>query len=676
MLGTDIITNDINITGSSLTGGNILKNGELFLHDNGDDSVFVGLNSGNYTGGDENVGVGVNALMSINEASESVAVGAYALQACTDGNQNTAVGANALFYCTTGYENTAIGSGTLLICTTGNDNTAVGLSALSGCTTGAANVGVGVGALQVVSVGVGNIGIGNEAGYGIITGNNNTVIGYLAGPPGTFADPDGTVSSNIVVGAYAGTGLTGSTNNNNILIANAGAATDNGIIRIGTSDTQTNNFQAGIYGVEGSTYPTSVVTVDVNGMLATDIITNNINITGSSPAGGNVLQNGDLFLHNNGIDSLFIGLNSGNYTGGLDNVGVGPSVLQNVEIGSSDNTAVGSYALQASTIGTDNTAVGAQALFYCTTGSFNTAIGSSALHDCTTGMNNTAVGLEALFYCTTGAFNVSVGEIALKDITTGEYNVGIGVAAGFGIYTGNNNTIIGGNAGSAFVDSTASSNIIIGYDAGGGLTGVPNSNNILIAAAGTSADNGVIRIGIDGVHGANYQEGIYGQTIASGVPVLIDSVTHQLGTVLSSERFKTNVQPISMDTLSHFKELRPVTFNYKEDTTYQTQYGFIAEQVEPQLPELVVYGSDSTIHTLKYHLMYALLHQWLRNVQIQQDEQDAIIVNQTEQLATKDVEMLALQQNIDSLHQELANQQRAIDILFAELVVLKNLLNQ
>jgi hypothetical protein len=55
--------------------------------------------------------------------------------------------------------------------------------------------------------------------------------------------------------------------NNNIDIGNMGAATDNGVIRLGTQGTQTNTFVAGIYGTVASAG--TAVYVNSSGQLGT-----------------------------------------------------------------------------------------------------------------------------------------------------------------------------------------------------------------------------------------------------------------------------------------------------------------------------------------------------------------------------------------------------------------------
>jgi hypothetical protein len=127
-----------------------------------------------------------------------------------DGNDNTATGAAALFH------NTA-----------GNDNTANGLNALNNNTEGDANTAIGRDALFANNV-----------------GDNNTALG-----------------------AFAGSSLTGNSDNN-IDIGNTGVAFESDTIRVG-SEFQTRTFIAGIHGVITGIADAVNVVIDSNGQLGT-----------------------------------------------------------------------------------------------------------------------------------------------------------------------------------------------------------------------------------------------------------------------------------------------------------------------------------------------------------------------------------------------------------------------
>jgi trimeric autotransporter adhesin len=73
----------------------------------------------------------------------------------------------------------------------------------------------------------------------------------------------GTGQVNLALGAGAGAHLVGA-NSNNVDIANAGVAGDNGVVRIGTSGTLSSFFAAGIRGVTTGAVDAVSVVIDSN----------------------------------------------------------------------------------------------------------------------------------------------------------------------------------------------------------------------------------------------------------------------------------------------------------------------------------------------------------------------------------------------------------------------------
>jgi len=280
------------------------------------------------------------------------------------------------------------------------------------------------------------------------------------------------------------------------------------------------------------------------------------------------------------------------------------------------NTAMGAAALTSNATSFGNTAVGFAALENTTNGA-NTATGSQALSGNTTGASNSAFGFEALYENATGSANTAVGSDAAENLT-GSGNTAIGAFAMID-QTGSNSTAVGYGAAP---QATGSNNIAIGAYAADALR--TGSNNIHIGTYGTSTDNGVIRIGGNTALGdpatqtAFYASGIAGATV-SGVPVLVNTSTGQLGVASSSRRFKEDIQDMS-DASDGLMSLRPVTFRYKQpfdDGTKPVQYGLIAEEVAEVYPDLVARSADGQIETVKYQLLDPML---LNEVQKQQTE--------------------------------------------------------
>jgi len=185
-------------------------------------------------------------------AVESTATGWSALKADTTGEYDTADGWSALMSNTTGTYNTAVGAAALKDDVTGSYNTAVGVAALS---TNAAkdNTAVGYRALGYNTTGTQNTALGKYALGSNNTGEHNTAADYGAlffnsasnntavGEKALSENLKG--SNNIALGYEAGRDATGS---DNMDLANVGIADENATIRIGTQDTHTATYIAGI----------------------------------------------------------------------------------------------------------------------------------------------------------------------------------------------------------------------------------------------------------------------------------------------------------------------------------------------------------------------------------------------------------------------------------------------
>jgi hypothetical protein len=193
---------------------------------------------------------------------------------------------------------------------------------------------------------------------------------------------------------------------------------------------------------------------------------------------------------------------------------------------------------------------GVVALFFNKIGNGNTADGADALLNNRTGNNNTASGDGALANNTTGINNIALGALAGTNLTTG-------------------------------------------------------SNNIYIGSGGRSTESGTIRIGTQ--YGRTFVAGISGVTVAGGVGVIVDT-NGQLGTVVSSERFKDAIKP--MDKASEaILSLKPITFRYKHELDPEgiPQFGLVAEDVEKVNLDLVARDEQGKPYTVRYEAVNAML---------------------------------------------------------------------
>lgn len=297
------------------------------------------------------------------------------------------------------------------------------------------------------------------------------------------------------------------------------------------------------------------------------------------------------------------------------------------------NVMVGDGALASNTTGQYNTALGSNALASSPTANINVAVGADALFSVNlpNGGGNVAVGASALFNTTSGCCNVALGSQTLRQNTDGHVNVAIGLralqlhASGFG------NVAIGRNA-LATLSANANNNIGIGHNAGVNLVG--GSENIFIGNNGTAADDLAIRIGreqtrtfIAGVNGGQLDA-------VTDIPVNVDQ-SGQLGTTVSSARFKTDIADVDLDGGS-LHRLRPVSFRYlpAETRGARRQFGLIAEEVAGVIPELVVNDGNGDPYTVRYQLLPPLLLAEIQRLERARRERDNRIAEQDRELET------------------------------------------
>jgi hypothetical protein len=312
-----------------------------------------------------------------------------------------------------------------------------------------------------------------------------------------------------------------------------------------------------------------------------------------------------------------------NTTGG-SNVGLGGFALIN-NIDGNANTAVGNNAMFSNQHGDNNMALGQGALGSNVSGSRNVAMGSQALAG-NTANDNTGVGYQALASNTTGFNNTAIGTAALVSKTSGNNNVALGVEALANNPTGGSNTAIGFRA---LRSNPGSNNIALGFNAGINLSA--GSNNIDIGnPGGVFGESSTIRIG--SAQTRTFIAGIRGVIpgVANTLPVVID-LNGQLGTVVSSRRFKREVRP--MDNASEaIHALKPVTFHYKSDGTNTPQFGLLAEEVAEVNPDLVVRDENGEIYSVRYEAVNAMLLNEFLKEHRKNEQQEATIARQQKQI--------------------------------------------
>jgi hypothetical protein len=356
--------------------------------------------------------------------------------------------------------------------------------------------------------------------------------------------------------------------------------------------------------------------------------------------GENTAEGDDaLFSLTTGIDNTAIGFNAlFSNTEGSFNTAVGDQALISNTTGFY-NTANGASALSHNTTGNENTAIGFNVLASNTEGSASTAFGAYALSSNTTGNQNTATGYDALLSNTIGNQNTVNGFVTMYSNTTGSASTAFGAYALYNNTTGGNNTAIGLQA--LLSNTSGDSNIALGVGAGRNLS--TGNNNIDIGNVGVAGDSKRIRIGTAGMQTKTFIAGISGATVASGVAVIVGS-NGQLGTVVSSERFKDAIKP--MDKASEaILALKPVTFHYRKelDPDGIPQFGLVAEQVEKVNPALVARDADGKVYTVRYEAVNAmLLNEFLKEHRTVEDQKATIA--QIKSTVSKQEALIAQQQ--------------------------------
>lgn len=241
---------------------------------------------------------------------------------------------------------------------------------------------------------------------------------------------------------------------------------------------------------------------------------------------------------------------------------------------------------------------------------------------------------------TVGIFDPSTGNA----IFTGRSDVGsvfLGLNAGMTTSAGISNTVVGGLA---YANATGgNNNVIMGFEAGNAYTAA-ESQNICIGQGviGIAGETGAIHIGLT-THQSCQIGGISGKTSAGAVPVVINS-GGLLGTVVSSQKYKNSITPVSDAESSRILDLECVSFKYNGDKSGEQHYGFIAEDVLDIIPEVIVYEpmrdedgaiihdeDDNIIYskdpsTIKYHLLWPLLQDQVKNLSKMVKHQEKLIL--------------------------------------------------
>jgi hypothetical protein len=117
--------------------------------------------------------------------------------------------------------------------------------------------------------------------------------------------------------------------------------------------------------------------------------------------------------------------------------------------------------------------------------------------------------------------------------------------------------------------------------------------------------------------------------------------------VASSRQFKKDIKPIDQASEAILK-LNPVTFHYKDrdvKSDLTPQFGLVAEDVQQVNRDLVVYGKDGKLWTVRYDAVNVmLLNEFLKEHKKVEEQQASIAdLKSTVALQQKEMQVLAAQ---------------------------------
>lgn len=278
-------------------------------------------------------------------------------------------------------------------------------------------------------------------------------------------------------------------------------------------------------------------------------------------------------------------ISSGTLTGGYGNIAVGTRAAQSLAGTQVGVTAIGHEALQSNQSG------------------YTTAVGMQALKSNTSGFSNDAFGYQALQNNTTGGSNVAIGRGALTNVTTSWSNTAIGNGAGYNVTSGGNSVFVGNSAGSSTTaKALGNDNIYIGAGSKPSVDGV--YNEIVIGRNAVGNGSNTITLG----HTTN-------------TAVYARGTVYSNSTALTSDRrLKTDIKSVA-NGLSTVMKLNPVSYNkrlsFDTEEYNKKEIGFIAQEVQEILPDLVSVGPDENkTLSLDYNSLIPILTKAIQEQQV------------------------------------------------------------
>ncbi len=555
------------------------------------DNTVIGYKSGSQLRNHGNVTMGAYSGQKLANTVWNTAIGYHALEVDTTGSENTVIGTSAFRSNFNGIRNVSLGINTGYWAT-GSNNTYLGSYAGQGVadrSTGGSNVAVGNFALYAARSSSQNVAIGESALGADSIGNLNVAIGAGA------MDQHLRGNENVGIGFWAGRGDTASLNS----------------VYVGS--------QAGYNNNRSSTVAIGYQALYNNSLGATPAQALNNLAVGSLALTANTLGSSNTAVGNSALNTN----SSGNQNTGL-------GYLSNVSVSNLVNaTAIGANAL----IAQNNSMV---------LGSINGVNSATATTSVGIGLNTPSARLHVRRNGASGGPFIGNASMIIEDNTQSYVQLSNPTNSENGILSGNALTSIrsgivfgidsamflrtGGNTNRMLIDN--SGYIGVGTTAPNPLTQLHlyeplNANvNLRVASVGASFEPGLelvktttggsdwkLRVTTGGslVYSRSTDDFVtptdeYQMSAASFIPTTDNSnslgalanrwttVYATVGAINTSDaRDKENISDLNYG-LKEVMKLRPVSYTWKENPQWGKKIGFIAQEVQPVLKEVIQIG--------------------------------------------------------------------------------------
>ena len=485
----------------------------------------------------------------------------------------------------------------------------------------------------------------------IASGNNSAAFGYQTVASGTHAFAGGNQSEatgnlsfaygkEVVAPSYNEFAI-GSYNTTYTPTSLTSYDATDRLFVIGNGTADNSRSDALIVYKDGSTTLNGNLTINDNGgteFMRLDSGRIEILNTGNSIFIGEGAGANDDFSDNSNI---FLGINSGhNNTEGSNNIFQGANSGTN-NIKGNNNIFQGANSGTNNTEGNNNIFQGANSGTNNTTGNNNIFQGANSGRNNTIGNNNIFQGDYSGYNNTKGNNNIFLGAYSGYNNTEGEYNTFLGLQSGYSNTLGNSNVFLGYKSGLNNV--TGDKNVFLGYEAGYNETG---SNKLYIDNSNTTSpliygefNNDRIVINGNSSHNSNNRTLFVNGSIGATSAFNNDS----------DRRLKKDIQTIP-NALDKVLSMRGVTYKWKDGREEGDRMGFIAQEVEAILPEVVDNKNDH--YTMQYAPITAVLIEAVKEQQTEIEELK-IKLQEIEQLKQQNAEMKAMLQQIQA---QLGNQ--------------------